>query len=131
MSLGERAGAELVSCAHSRPDWVTTQVFAVKTSFMRRTWPPLNADYQRIGIEAQWGERIAAAGLTGKWHQPPAKMLHADGCDNWAPADPAITYLHAHTLASTAPWAPADTSVKPDLKARISIVAGPRGTKSS
>jgi len=125
---GERAGAELVSCAHSRPDWVSTQVFAVKTAFMRKTWPPMNADYQRIGIEAQWGERVTAecilqnAEVRTKWVQPPAKLLHVDGCDNWVPTDPAITYLHAHCLASTAAWLPVDLSVKPDLKAKVSIV---------
>lgn len=122
IEAGIAAGADLVATMHHRSDWVTTQCYAVRPEFMRRTFPPMDADYGRIGIEAQWGERIAAAGLDTKWLKLAPVSLAVDGCENLVPAAPELTYLHAHCAASAAAWKKIDSSVVPDLKLKISIV---------
>jgi len=123
IEIGKKAGADLVATAHHRPDWITTQVYAVRREFMEKTWPGQDADYARIGIEAQWGERIVKAGLLPKWHMPPSEIMTVDGTSNAVPKEAAITYAHAHCLASSATWKLAPTDdVQPNPDLRISIV---------
>jgi len=111
-----------IATAHSRPDWINTQVFAVRCDVLKATWPPPDADWERIGIEAQWGERIAAAGLKDKWFTLPSSELGADGCSNWVPTEEGLQYFHAHCMASTKSWKMGGYEIEPDPTIKCSVV---------
>jgi glycosyltransferase involved in cell wall biosynthesis len=122
IDLAKSHNVDLVATAHHRPDWVNTQVYTVRPSFLQKTWPGADSDWARIGIEAHWGERIANMGLLAKWYAPPSRPFDADGCQNYVPVDEGITYMHAHCMATASAWKATDTRIKPDLSIKVSIV---------
>ncbi len=114
--------ALLAACKHHRPDWITTQCFLANTDFLLATWPPADSDFNRIGVEAHWGEAVAKAAPAGAWWRVPHKMHAADGCSNCVPADAAMTYEHAHSKASAAGWKVTVPTIEPDKSLKISII---------
>lgn len=105
VDLGASHDAALVATVHHVPGRVNTQVYAVQTAFADRTFPhPQDPRLGTQGIEPTWGDNVRAAGGAGRWHVPAATRLTVDGAVNFAPAEPEVTYTHAHTAARAAAW---------------------------
>ena len=105
VELAKAQGAGLVATHHHQPERVNTQVFAGTIQMLRRTVPrPWDPRLSRIGLEPAWGASIIARGLQGQWHAPAGKEIRDAHCVNFAPAEPGITYFHAHSAGSAADW---------------------------